>query len=218
MAYQLLASEKLRQAFDLGLEPTRDPRALRHDALRPGRADGPAAGRGGRAVRHGLLGRVRPGRHRLGHALGPLPPDEGRAAARASTGRSPACSSTSTAAGCSTRRWSSCLSEHGRTPKLAVERQGRRPRPLVAVLLGGDGRRRHRPGPGRRPVRQDRQRPGRAPGLAQGHPGHDLPPAGHRPDHASHRPPGPPDARLSPRPRSSPRRWPEDVMWAKAES
>ena len=66
-----------------------------------------------------------------------------------------------------------------------LDRPGRRPRPLVAVLLGGHGRRRHRPRPRRRPVRQDRQRPGRAPGLAQGHPGHDLPPAGHRPDTTS---------------------------------
>ena len=49
------------------------------------------------------------------------------------------------------------LSEHGRTPKLASV-PGRRPRPLVALLFGGDGRRRRRAGPGRRPVRQDRQR------------------------------------------------------------
>ena len=55
------------------------------------------------------------------------------------------------------------LSEHGRTPKLAVG-PGGRPRPLVAVLLGRHGRRRRRPRPRRRPIRQDRQRPRRTPG------------------------------------------------------
>ena len=101
------------------------------------------------------------------------------------------------------------LSEHGRTPRIQSNVQGRRPRSLVAVLLGGDGGRRHRPGPGDRPVRQDRQRPGRAQGLAQGHPRHDLPPAGHRPDRTPHRPPGPSRCRSSPRPRFWPRRWGE---------
>ena len=52
--------------------------------------------------------------------------------------------------------------------------------------MAGGGR---RPRPRRRPVRQDRQRSGRTPGLAQGHPGHDLSPPGHRPrDHARRRP------------------------------
>ena len=82
MAYDLLGSERLRQAFDLGQEAVRNPRPLRHDPVRPGGPDGTSAGRGGRPVRHRLLGRVRPGRHRLGHPLGPLPPDEGRAPAR----------------------------------------------------------------------------------------------------------------------------------------
>ena len=40
------------------------------------------------------------------------------------------------------------LSEHGRTPKLALG-AGRRPRPLVALLLGRDGRRRRGPRPRR---------------------------------------------------------------------
>ena len=42
-----------------------------------------------------------------------------------------------------------------------IECTGRRPRSLVAVLLGRPGRRRNCPGPGDRPIRQDRQRPGR---------------------------------------------------------
>ena len=70
------------------------------------------------------------------------------------------CSTTSTPAGCSTRRWSSCLSEHGRTPRLQNV-AGRRPRPLVAgysALFAGGG---FAAGPRRRPDRQDRRRRGR---------------------------------------------------------
>ena len=65
----------------------RDARPVRHDPLRPGGLDRAPAGRGRRPVHHRLLGRVRPGRHRLGHALGPLPPHERRAACRASIAR-----------------------------------------------------------------------------------------------------------------------------------
>ena len=88
-----------------------------------------------------------------------------------------------------------CLSEHGRTPKLSTG-AGRRPRPLVAVLLGRAGRRRDRPGPGGRQVRQDRGRARLPPGQPQGPAGHGLSPPGDRPA---------PDADRSTRP-AGPRR------------
>jgi hypothetical protein len=47
-------------------------RELRHDGLRPGGAGARRLVEAG-TLRDGLLGRVRPGRLRLGHALGPLP-------------------------------------------------------------------------------------------------------------------------------------------------
>ena len=115
-------------------------RELRHDAVRPGVPGGAAAGRGGVALRQRLLGRVRPGRQRLGHALGPLQPHEEGTAAPASTAASPACSPTSTRAACSTRRWSCCVSEHGRTPKISNAKGGGRDhwsRAYSAVLAGG---------------------------------------------------------------------------------
>ena len=57
-------------------------RQLRPHALRPELPRGPAVGRGRQQVRHRLLGRVRPRRLRLGHALGTLPADAERTHAR----------------------------------------------------------------------------------------------------------------------------------------
>ena len=100
----------------------------------------------------------------------------------------------------------------GRLPERARPDAEAQHRPAAAAATTGRGATRcvlagggDRPRPGRRPVRQDRQRPRRAPGLAQGHPGDDLPPAGHRPRHDPHRPPGPAHAARSPRARSSPK-------------
>ena len=78
------------------------------------------------------------------------------------------------------------LSEHGRTPKLASVQGGGRDhwsRCYSVVMAGGGVEARLRP----RQVGQDRQRPARAPGLAQGHPRHHLSPARHRPGHDPHR-------------------------------
>src|SRR5207245_1798742 len=57
-------------------------RDLRYAALRPVLPGGAAAGVGGVALCHRLLGRVWAGRLGLGHALGSLPTHEGRTAAR----------------------------------------------------------------------------------------------------------------------------------------
>ena len=78
-ALSLLTSSETQRAFDIQAEDPGAPRPLRPDALRAERAPGPAAGRGGRAVRHGLL----LARHRrLGHAPGQLQAPPGQAPAR----------------------------------------------------------------------------------------------------------------------------------------
>ena len=64
---------------------------------------------------------------------------------------------------------------------------GGRPRPLVALLLGRDGRRRRETRLRAGQVRQDRQRPARAQGVAQGYPRDHLSLARHRPGHDPHR-------------------------------
>ncbi len=51
----MLASPKVKQAFDLSRGAGPAPRRLRPDDLRPELPAGPPVGRGGRAVRHGLL-------------------------------------------------------------------------------------------------------------------------------------------------------------------
>ena len=75
------ARRRLRQAFDLDEEADETRNLYGMTLFGQASLTAPAAGRGRRPVHHRLLGRVRPGRHRLGHPLGPLPPDEGRAAA-----------------------------------------------------------------------------------------------------------------------------------------
>ena len=82
-AYELLASPASRDAFDLEQEP-RDVRdALRPHSLRPELPAGAAAGRGGRADGHRLLGR----QSRLGHARRQFQvPEEHVAAADATRG------------------------------------------------------------------------------------------------------------------------------------
>ena len=64
--------DKLRSALDLRKESTADARAVRPHAVRPVVPGGAAAGRGGQPRRQRVLGRVWPGRQRLGHALQPL--------------------------------------------------------------------------------------------------------------------------------------------------
>ena len=91
MAYSLLGSEQLRQAFDLDRETAATRELYGMTLFGQAALTARRLVEAGGPVRHRLLGRVRPGRHRLGHPLGPLPPDEGRAAARASTGPSRAC-------------------------------------------------------------------------------------------------------------------------------
>ena len=84
------------------------------------------------------------------------------------------------------------LSEHGRTPKLASVQGGGRDhwsRCYSVVMAGGGVKRGCVAGQ----IRQDRQRPARAAGVAQGHPRHDLSPARHRPGHHPHRSAGPAD-------------------------
>ena len=81
-ALSLLESPKLAAALDLRARAGRNARAVRPDAVRPVVPGRPAAGRSGQQSRQRLLGRVRPGRQRLGHALEPLPADEGGAGPR----------------------------------------------------------------------------------------------------------------------------------------
>ena len=82
MAYDLLGSERLRRAFDLG-EEADETRSLYGMTLF---GQGALTARrlveaGGRFVNR-FLGRVRPGRHRLGYALGPFSEDEAGIASR----------------------------------------------------------------------------------------------------------------------------------------
>ena len=99
------------------------------------------------------------------------------------------------------------LSEHGRTPKLDARCNGggrdHWSRCYSVVMAGGGVAR------GRVVGQSDKiaSDPARTPGLAQGHPGHDLSPARHRP--GARPSPIARDGRWrwSPRPRSSPKSW-----------
>ncbi len=64
----MMTSPQAREAFDLSKEPPAGPRALRHEPLRPVLPAGPAADRGGRAVRHGQHVSDRVRRDHLGHS------------------------------------------------------------------------------------------------------------------------------------------------------
>ena len=138
------------------LRPAAEPERVR-DQLRSGHqrhvdAAGPAAGRGGRAVRHGLLeGRQGTGhavqeRRRLGHARQQLQLPEGPPAAGVRPAASRPCSTTCTSAACWTTTLVLVTSEMGRQAedrRSALGRRGRRrPRPLdacMSVLLAGGG-------------------------------------------------------------------------------
>ena len=79
-----------------------------------------------------------------------------------------------------------CTTEHGRTPKLENVAGGGRGHWAQAYSHAA-GRRRGRPRQSRGPHRQDRRQRARHARLAQRHPGHDVPPAGHRPANANPR-------------------------------
>ena len=79
-ALEILRSDKTSKAFDLTARSRGDPRALRHNAVRPGRARRPPAGRGRRALRHHQP-------RRLGHARPELQRPTRPACCRSSTRR-----------------------------------------------------------------------------------------------------------------------------------
>ncbi len=66
-AFRLMTSPQARAAFDLSKEPHEGSRALRHESLRAMLPAGPAADRGGRAIRHGQHVSHRVQRNHLGH-------------------------------------------------------------------------------------------------------------------------------------------------------
>ena len=119
-------------------EPAGGPRPLRQAPVVPAGAPGPAAGRGGRRVRH-----ARPQLpHRLGHlghARRQHPAlrrhQQGPQAAAAAV-RPPASrrwSATWTSAACSTTCWCIAMGEFGRTPHDGHAGQHRRPQPLAGA-------------------------------------------------------------------------------------
>ena len=103
-ALSLLTSSETQRAFDIDAEDPAAPRPLRPDVLRPERAHGPAAGRGRRAIRHGLLFS---GHQWLGHSQRQLQHAPREAAARHRSDDADLDRGPRTRADCSTRRWSS---------------------------------------------------------------------------------------------------------------
>ena len=88
-AFSMLTSPKISSALDVRREARDDARPVRDDAVRPVVPGGPAADRSGDAARLGLLGRIRTGRRRVGHALRPFPADDHAASAAVRSVRIP---------------------------------------------------------------------------------------------------------------------------------
>src|SRR6185437_14003161 len=133
----------------------------------------------GRALRH----------QRLGHAREPFSAAEELSAPglRPDLSRSHSRSRRARPAGRHTRRLPQRTRPHAEDQQCA----GRRPRSLVARLLGRAGGRRYRARQGHRSQRSDRRRRGKHARFTQGHSGDDVPSARHRSAHADDRPPQP---------------------------
>ena len=121
-AFRLMTSPQAREAFDLSKEPTRGPRALRHEPLRPVLPAGPAADRGRRAVRHGQHVPDRVQRNHLGHPrLEAVHVDRGHDATswpRCTTRPTPRCSKILSQRGMLDNTLVCNLAEFGRTPRV----------------------------------------------------------------------------------------------------